>query len=111
MISYYIAVIRQIETLCIGLCLLLIRCLFTGEDIKSIYPESLKHWGWYYYFFVLWFVVFPYFMIRNNWPHYGIWSMLYDINPLLCWTSLAVTLSISGYTIFMRYHSSKYQKD
>jgi hypothetical protein len=102
MIPYYIALLRQIETLAIGLTALFIRCLFTGEQIKDIYPDTLKHWGWYYYFFVLFFLIIPYFIMRYNLPHYGIYSILYSINPVICWLGIIISIACSGYVIYKR---------
>lgn len=108
MITYYIVILRQLETLCIGLCFLCIRCFFTGEDIKEVYPDSLKHWGWYYYFFTLWFVILPYFIMKYDLPHHGIWGMLYNIHPWLCWIALMIQLSFSAYIIYIRYYRVKF---
>lgn len=102
MIPYYIALLRQFEPLCIGLTLLLLRCLYTGERLQDMYPESLRHWGWYCYFGVLWFVVFPCMMIRSNMPHYGIWGMLYEIHPWIGYIGALVSILFSGYVIYLQ---------
>lgn len=100
MIPYYIVLLRELESLCIGLCLLIVYGYLTKQDIRELYPESLRHPLWYYYFGVLLLVVYPYITIHLNVPHYGIWSYLYAIHPLL---SVAVFTVSSGICVWYVY--------
>lgn len=105
MIPFYIALARQVETLMIGITLLMIRWLFTGDNPFAAIPAAIKTPGWMIYFATLWFGVFPYMIMKTDWPHYGIWSILYDIHPWLCWISVIATLCLSSYFIYKRYSS------
>ena len=71
MIPFYIAELRQIETLFIAMTLLMIRCIFTKEDIFAIVPDTIRTPAWGIYFAFLWFGLFPYMNMKADWPHYG----------------------------------------
>lgn len=109
MITFYTAVLYQLESLCIGLCVLGVWCLFTGQDMKVFYPATLVHRILYCYVFVLSFLIAPYLMMKYNWPRYGLWSYLYAINPWFCWVSIAVIFL--GSALWWRFRQNKLVKE